>query len=158
MTDRPTLLELIEAVQIHLETQVIPAVKAEPKLYYQTLVAINVLKIAGRELKYGYEQTRAEWARLNALTGVALPLPPDPAAASAALAEREAWLYDAIRAGAFDEADRRSALLAHLLARAAGALEIANPRFLATLAEEDEARRHTEAHERGEASSNQGFK
>lgn len=158
MTDRPTLSELIEAVQLHLETQVIPAIKAEPKLYYQTLVAINVLKIAGRELRHGYEQVRAEWMRLNALTGVELPLPPDPVAAGAALAERDAWLCDAIRAGAFDEADRRAALLAHLLARAAGALEIANPRFLAILAEEDEARRHAEAHERNRANGDQGFK
>jgi len=53
--DRPDVSELIDAVRQHLEQQVIPAVKDDPKLYFQTLVAANVLKIAGRDLALSVE-------------------------------------------------------------------------------------------------------
>ncbi|MDL1885067.1 hypothetical protein FBR01_15630, partial [Anaerolineae bacterium CFX8] len=50
MYDRPTLSELLDAVRAHLEENIIPLLKDDRKLYYQTLVAVNALRIDGREL------------------------------------------------------------------------------------------------------------
>lgn len=136
--DRPYLDELLAAVCGHLEAHVIPAVKADAKLYFQTLVAANVLKIAERELALGWVQAGAEWARLNALLGTDEPLPADPSTVQPALAERNRALCEAIRAGAFDDEPAWTALFEHLLETARAALEIANPKFLAALAAEDE--------------------
>lgn len=129
MYDRPNLSELIDATRGHLEANIIPAIKADPKLYFQTLVAINVLKIAERELALKWKHFHAEWSRLDALYGTVTPIPPDPADAEAALTARLATLSDHIREGYFSP-DQQAALLAHLLAQTTDALEIANPKFL----------------------------
>jgi hypothetical protein len=52
MHDRPTALELIEAVTEFLSTEVLPAA-ADHRLKFRTLVALNALGIAYRELKAG---------------------------------------------------------------------------------------------------------
>jgi hypothetical protein len=52
MHDRPTALELIEAVSEFLSTEVIPAT-TDHRLKFRTLVALNALAIAMRELKAG---------------------------------------------------------------------------------------------------------
>lgn len=75
MYDRPTLEEMIDAVRMHLETEVIPAVRDNPKLYFRTLVATNLLKIAGREFTQSDEMKRREWLMLNAVEGKDMPLP-----------------------------------------------------------------------------------
>jgi hypothetical protein len=49
MHDRPTPLELIEAVTEFLSSEVLPAA-TDHRLKFRTLVAINALGIAGREL------------------------------------------------------------------------------------------------------------
>ena len=59
MIDRPTLAELIDAARMHMETNVIPAVREDRKLYFRTLVAINVLKIAERELELAFVRALA---------------------------------------------------------------------------------------------------
>lgn len=128
----PSLSELLDAARLHFETAVVPAVRADRKLYFQTLVAINVLKIAERELHYGDAHARAAWARLNALLGEETPLPEQ--AIPAALDERNQALSQAIRAGAYDGS---ATLLAHLKATASEQLTIANPRFLRKLQDED---------------------
>jgi hypothetical protein len=127
MYDRPTLTELITAVRQHLENEVIPATKAlNHKLYFQTLVAVNVLRIAERELILAEPHLQAEWKRLNALLGEQ-PLPNEPTARRAALAERNRALCAAIRAGHYDSSQD---LLRHLKACAAEQLEVANPKWL----------------------------
>lgn len=138
MYDRPSATELIDAVRSHLEQAVLPLAKAtNHKLYFQTLVAVNVLKIVEREWQLADGHGRAEWARLNDLEGVATPPPVEPAALAAALAQRNAALCAAIRRGDYD-ADPR--LLRHVMATATEALQVANPKFLAALAEEESAR------------------
>jgi hypothetical protein len=47
--DRPTALELLEAVTEFLSTEVLPTV-TDPRLKFRTLVALNALGIAYREL------------------------------------------------------------------------------------------------------------
>lgn len=129
MYDRPNLSELIDATRGHLEANVIPAIKGDAKLYFQTLVAINVLKVAERELALKWKHFHAEWSRLDALYGTVTPIPPDPADAQSALDARIAILSDHIRIGYFSD-DQQAALLAHLLATTSDALEVANPKFL----------------------------
>lgn len=50
MSDRPTAPELIEATREFLEREILPAL-ADPRLRFRTLVAINALGIAQRELE-----------------------------------------------------------------------------------------------------------
>jgi len=135
MYDRPALEELIEAVQHHMETAVIPAVRDDGKLYFQTLVAINVLKIAQREMQLGAQHTTAEWQRLNTL--MQTEIPPEEAEMQAILKERNAALCTEIRAGKFDMVDRKTALFEHLKETVIEKLEVANPRFLQTIAREE---------------------
>jgi hypothetical protein len=49
MPDRPTALELVEAVTEFLSTEVLPAAR-DHRLKFRTLVALNALGIAAREL------------------------------------------------------------------------------------------------------------
>jgi HAMP domain-containing protein len=49
MSDRPTAAELIEAVSEFLSTEVLPAA-SDHRLKFRTLVALNALAIASREL------------------------------------------------------------------------------------------------------------
>jgi hypothetical protein len=49
MPDRPTALELLEAVRGFLETEVAKEA-SDPRLRFRALVAANALSIAGREL------------------------------------------------------------------------------------------------------------
>ncbi len=135
MYDRPNLPELIDAVRLHLETNVIPAVKSDPKLYFQTLVAINVLKIAQRETQLSWAHLRAEWDSLNALEAEDHHLPADPLDALTALDARNLILCEDIRQGLYD--DRRDALFQHLIAVTCAQLEVANPKFLQTITAED---------------------
>ena len=137
MYDRPSASELLDAACQHLEQHVIPALKADRKLYFETLVAVNVLKIVGRELQEGLGFLIDEWARLNLLEGVAMPLPEDPELYSNAVADRNKALCAAIREGAFNMPERRAVLLDHLMVSLREQLAVANPRFLQVLAEED---------------------
>jgi hypothetical protein len=50
VTDRPTAVELIEATREYLEAEVLPSLD-DPRLRFRTLVAINALGIAQRELE-----------------------------------------------------------------------------------------------------------
>ena len=140
MYDRPTIDELISAAIQHFEAQVIPAVKDNSKLYFQTLVAINVLKVAERELKLGWSHLLAEWDGLNALEGKSRALPTDPNGIKTALAERERALCARIRAGDYDDTARETALFEYVLGSVTRGLEVANPRFLQMLAEEDRSK------------------
>lgn len=134
MYDRPTLEELIDAVRQHVESHLIPLAKSDARLYFQTLVAINTLKVAERELKLGWGHMRAAWGRLNRLENVDLTLPHEPHAAHAVFKSRNRELCADVRAGVYDFEPRRSALFAHLLASTREQLEVANPRFLEALA------------------------
>ena len=66
MHDRPNALELLEAVTEFLSTEVLPAA-TDQRMKFRTLVAINALGIAYRELTSGSEprgpDERAELAR-----------------------------------------------------------------------------------------------
>ena len=68
MNDRPTAAELIEAVIVFLEGELIPGL-SDPRLRFHTLVAANVLAISLRELAGEEDQLREEWRLLPRLLG-----------------------------------------------------------------------------------------
>ena len=139
MYDRPDIYQLLEAVKSYLQREVVPAIQADRKQYYQALVAINVLGIVEREMQMSVEHLRTEWARLNFVQNVSTPLPTEINEARAALAERNRKLCEEIGAGRYDYAPQRSALYEHLLVTTHAQLEVANPKFLQTLAAEGES-------------------
>ena len=137
MYDHPTAAELIGAARLQIERDVLPTL-ADPRLRFQTLVAINVLAIAERELLGGEAHLASAWQRMAELLG-------DPAAAAprgselhAAVQAQNRALCDAIRAGTFDAGPPRQALLAHLRQTAESELAIANPRYLERISMEDQ--------------------
>ncbi len=135
MNDRPHLHELIEATRAHLEQVLVPLAKAtHHKVYFQTLVAVNVLKIAERETRLGDAHARAEWSRLNMLLGDA-PMPDTPQSLLSAIEARNDTLCAMIREGRYDE---HNALFSHLKSTTLEQLTIANPKYLANLHAEDE--------------------
>jgi hypothetical protein len=67
MPDRPNALELIEAVTEFLAEEVLPAA-TDHRQKFRTLVALNALGIAYRELQRGEEElSEAELAELTQL-------------------------------------------------------------------------------------------
>jgi hypothetical protein len=148
MYDRPHIHELIEAARLHLEQAIIPAVQGDATLYFQTLVAINVLKITERELELGYVHAQAAWHGLDALDlptdttdTTATSIPNDSKARRTRLQQRNQALSQAIRRGEYDDAERWEKLFAHVKVTTIAQLEVANPRFLKVLATEDGALR-----------------
>ena len=133
MYEHPSAAELIAAARMQLEQNVIPAL-AEPRLRFQTMVAANVLAIAERELAAGDAPLAGAWQRLAELLEQAHAPLPSGAALHAAIGEQNQALCTAIRAGAFDAAPRRAALLSHLRRTAQAELAIANPRYLERVA------------------------
>lgn len=127
MQDRPTAIELLDAVRQFIERDVIDALSGTTKFHAR--VAANVLAIVARELAQEDTHLLAEWRRLDALLGEA-DLPAEPGSRRAALRGRTAALCTRIRAGEADDGPFRAAVLAHLRATTREKLAIANPRLL----------------------------
>ncbi|MBL8133039.1 MAG: hypothetical protein JNL42_14355 [Anaerolineae bacterium] len=137
--DRPTLEALIDAARMHLETAIIPAVKGDARLYFQSLVAANILRIAARQASLEAAHLQMLWEGMNALQASDEPFDGDPERLRRRLEARRADLCAAIRAGAYDAEDRAAPLLDHLLMATRLQLEVANPKFLEALDVEDRA-------------------
>jgi hypothetical protein len=69
MQDRPTALELAEAVREFLESEVIPTLQ-DPRLRFRSLVAANALGILGRDLKMSEDLLKEEIELLEPLLGL----------------------------------------------------------------------------------------
>lgn len=114
--NRPTLVELLEAVREHLERKVQPALS--DALAYENRVAINVLKILEREARDAPDALVRGTERLQRLLG----RDADPTQLNAELCER-------IAHGDFDT--RTDELFEHLYLSALDKLAIDNPRYAA---------------------------
>jgi hypothetical protein len=114
LQDRPTGVELLDAVAGFLEQDVAPALDA--RLRFHARVAVNVLRILQREWELGPGQSERQRALLTGLLGHDGDVP-------------ELWgeLARAIRGGALD--DRRDDVVAALREITAQKLEIANPGY-----------------------------
>lgn len=129
MVDRPTAAELLDAVRQHLEGHIVPAIKNDRKLYFQTLVSINVLKIIERELNQREDHLHEAWQALNTLTETAPPPPPTLAALEATLEARHHDLCNAIQAGDYDTPNAEAQLMVYLIQLTEAQLAVANPLF-----------------------------
>jgi len=116
MQDRPTSVELLEAVREFLERDVMPSV--EGRVQFHTRVAVNALGMLERELRLGPELAAAERARLGALLGHDADL----GALTAELASR-------IRDGSLD--DRRDDVVAAVRDSVRAKLLVSNPDYVA---------------------------
>jgi len=114
LQDRPTAVELLDAVAGFLERDAAPALDA--RLRFHARVAANVLRIVQREWELGPGQAERQRALLAGLLGQDGEAP-------------ELWteLARAIRAGTLDE--RRADVLAALREITAQKLAIANPGY-----------------------------
>lgn len=139
MYDLPNADELLTAARQHFEDTVIPAVKSDRVLYFQTLVAVNVLRIVQREAQLAEDHLAAEWDALNGLLNLENAPPETRSATVDAIAERRKTLCELIRRGDFDTPDAESRLRDYMLRHAVAQLSVANPRFLQQLAAEEEA-------------------
>lgn len=124
MQDRPTTREMIEAAREFFEREVLPTI-TDPRLRFRTLVALNALGIAEREMFAGDVFVDEELRGLRALLGAAeAPLPE-----SRISKEAEAWalrkeLAARIRAGSTPEGTG-----AFLRSSIGQKLAISSPRF-----------------------------
>jgi len=126
MQDRPTALELLDAVRVFLEEEAMPAL--DPRLRFHARVAANVLAIVGREIAGEEEQLAAEWARLAALSGDAGERPASRAALAAAVRARTEELAERIRRGEADDGAFATAVRAHVRATVREKLRVGTPR------------------------------
>ncbi len=115
MQDRPTAVELLEAVREFLDQDVMPAV--EGRVQFHTRVAVNALGMLERELRLGPELDAAERARLGALLGHDADLD----ALTAELASR-------IRDGSLD--DRRDDVVTAVRDSVRAKLLVSNPDYV----------------------------
>lgn len=136
MQDRPTGLELLEAVREFLEREVAPTV-ADPRLKYHLLIAVNVLRIVERELPGETERLSAELGALRELLDLPLPVAPaDPELLRQRVLDANRELCDRIRRGLADSGPWRERVLSHVRAAVEEKLRINNPAQLqAPLAE-----------------------
>jgi hypothetical protein len=129
MQDRPSVSELLRAVQGFLEDDLVPALEGRRR--FHALVAANVLTIVERELAGEEEQLARQWDRLAAL----FELDPEarPTASSAlraAVRDLETRLVECIRSGRADAGDLAVRVRAHVRATVVEKLAVANPRYL----------------------------
>jgi hypothetical protein len=128
MQDRPTAIELLEAVKHFLETDVVPALSG-PKQFHAR-VAANVMAILAREWQLEEEHLRAERQSLAALLGESAA-PPDTREALRGDTRRLTEdLCARIRGGDADEGPWRAAVLQHLRLVVRQKLEVASPGML----------------------------
>lgn len=127
MHDRPSADELLRAVELLLDEQLVPALDGARK--YNARVAANVIRTVRRELQHAERQADEEWRGLDIVLGAA-PRPATPSALREALRARNAELSERIRAGDADSGDFRRLALAHVRDTVHAKLEVANPGWI----------------------------
>ncbi len=117
MQDRPTAVELLEAVREFLERDLMA--NLDGRLQFHTRVSVNVLATVIRELELGADHDASQRARLVAILG-------DTDATTDVL---ERQLAAALRNGTLD-ATQYAAADAHVRATVHEKLLVANPKYL----------------------------
>jgi hypothetical protein len=132
MHDRPTVHELLGALQRFLDEDVVPA--TDGRRQFLARVAANVARMVDRELEHEDAQLAAEWSRLCGILGDQ-PAPPGRAALRQAIVARTQDLCERIRRGDVDgDGPPRRAVVEHLRATVRDKLLVANPKWLGTAA------------------------
>jgi hypothetical protein len=128
MQDRPTIYELLRAIERFLRDEIVPA--TEGRRQFLARVAANAIGLVERELQGEAEHAAHEWTGLDALLG-AEPMPGDRDALAVAVRARNDALCARIRSGAFDAASAaRTELLGHVRATVRDKLLVTNRAYL----------------------------
>ena len=127
MHDRPTVDELLRAVELLLDEQLVPSLEGSRK--YNARVAANVIRIVRRELQHEERQLDTEWRGLEHVLGPA-ERPSTLHALRQALVERNRELSERIRAGDADDGRFRELVLAHVRDTVHAKLEVADPGWI----------------------------
>jgi len=131
MQDRPTAVELLEAVKGFLEKDVIPSLEGT-KLFHAR-VAANVMSILAREWQLEDAQLAAEGARLATLLDAQVPSAESRQGQRDAVRALSEKLCERIRAGDADSGPWRAKVMAHVRATVEEKLAVANPKMLAAV-------------------------
>lgn len=124
MHDRPTADELLRAVELLLDEQLVPALDGARK--YNARVAANVVRIVRRELQHEERQLDSEWRGLDHILGPA-QRPPALSALKGQLLERNRELAGRIREGDADAGRFRDLVLAHVRDTVHAKLDVSDP-------------------------------
>jgi hypothetical protein len=108
MQDRPTTVELLDAIERFLRGQ--SAAQQDRWLRFQLLVCANSLGIVRRELELEEGFVRDEWKDMGRLIGPA-PIPESFQDTVLALRERNDELCRRIRSGEFDSPEKERPLV-----------------------------------------------
>ena len=127
MHDRPTADELLRAVELLLDEQLIPALDGSRK--YNARIAANVIRIVRRQLALEEQQLEAEWRGFDVLLG-SMQRPPSLEVTRAAVANRNEELSERIRAGDADGGEFRALVFAHVRDVVHAKLEVSDPAWL----------------------------
>jgi hypothetical protein len=126
MNDRPSVTELLAAVERFLEETAVPALEGPAK--YHARVAANVVRIVARELATEDAHVAREWDGLTALLGgETAAKPSERTLLREAIVARNDELVRRIRAGDSDAGPWRAALLDHLSRVIADKLDVSQP-------------------------------
>jgi len=128
MHDRPSVDELLRAVELLLDEQLVPSLDGARK--YNARVASNVVKMVRRELQLEELQLDAEWRGLDVILGPE-ERPRTLDGLRQALRTRNEALVERIRDGDADAGDMRTMVLAHVRDTVHAKLEVSNPGWLA---------------------------
>ncbi len=123
MNDRPTAIELLDAVSRFLRDDAVPALEGHPK--YQARVAANVVDIVARELESEERHLTGEWMRLGELLDQKGTAPASREALRTSVRARNEILVARIRDGDADGGAWRDLVLAHLRRTVSDKLEVA---------------------------------
>jgi Domain of unknown function (DUF6285) len=138
MHDRPTAIELVNAVRLYLESELLPTL-TDARLKFQTLIAANVLSIAERE----WQNEEGELADEFALYAELFNLDVRPQTLTewrTAVRAANERLCESIRRGDYDEPTLFEPLARVLRRFVERKLKTANPRYLAVMNTAKEAK------------------
>lgn len=128
MQDRPTMDELLAAIEVFLDTEIVPNVPGSRGFHAR--VSANAIRIVRRELELEDSQLSAEWESLDALLGLEAR-PEDRAGLRSGLLRRNKALCERIRAGDADEGQFGERVGVHVRAVVSDKLRVTNPDLLA---------------------------
>lgn len=129
MHDRPTISELLDAVQKFLDEEIVPATKGRRQ--FLARVAANCVRMVEREIAAEPRHVADAWEGLDGLLGQGTT-PEGETAPAESVGRRLELLCERIRAGEIDEgSDQWEDLLAFSRARVRQKLEVSNPKLLA---------------------------
>jgi hypothetical protein len=129
MNDRPSAVELVNAVRQYLESELLPTL-TDPRLKFQTLIAANVLSIAEREWQTEDANLADEFVHYVWLLKQDHRLY-DLKDLRADVQALNKFLCEQIRNGDYDEPARFASLAKELRPFIERKLQVANPRYLA---------------------------